>query len=45
MYNLPLTFQCIYGHSDIGENRDLKEGSGISGGGERVKIAWPLVYR
>ena len=43
---VPLAFKCIYRRSDEGgENGDGKEGSEISGGGEIVEIAWPLVCR
>ena len=46
MYNVPLAFPCIYIFSDErGENEDGEERSEISGGGKKVKIAWPLVCR
>ena len=36
----------VYGWSNGGgEDGDAKEGSKISGGWERVEIAWPLVCR
>ena len=42
-------FSClfnVYGCSNKGgENGDRKENNEISGGGKRVKIAWPLVCR
>ena len=40
-----LALQCIYGCSEEGENRDGEEGSEILGGGKRVEITWPLVFR
>ena len=40
-----MVLQCIYGHSDGGENGDGEEGSEISRRGKRVKISWPLVCR
>ena len=46
MYHVPLAFQCIYGRSDErGEDGNGKEESEIPGGGERVKITWPLICR
>ena len=45
VYHVPLALQCIYGRSDEGENGDGMEGSEISGGGKRVEIVCPLVYR
>ena len=40
MYHVPLALQCIYGLSDEeGKDGDVEEGSEISGGGRRVKIA------
>ena len=46
VYHVPLAFQFIYGLSDErGGNGDVKGGSEISGGGERVEIACPLVCR
>ena len=42
MYHVPFAFQYIYGGSAEG---DEKVESKISGGGERVEIAWPFVCR
>ena len=39
MYRVLLALYCIYGCSDEGvENGDMKEGSEIPGGGDRVEI-------
>ena len=39
-----LSVQCLYGRSDEGgEDGDEEEGSELSGGWERVEIAWPFV--
>ena len=46
VYHIPLAAQSIYGRIDEGgEDRDGKEGSELTGGWERVEIAWPLVCR
>ena len=45
MYYVPIAVKCIYGWRDGGEDGDGKEGSELSGGWERVEIAWPLVCR
>ena len=45
MYHVPLSVQRIYEWIDEGEDGDEKEGTELSGGWERVKIAWLLVRR
>ena len=47
VYQVPFSFQCIYGCSDGGgENAGDEKGGDISGGGgERADIAWPLVRK
>ena len=46
MYHISLTVQCIFEWSDEGgEDGDEKEGSELSGGWERVKIAYLIVCR
>ena len=46
MYYVPLAFQCLNRYKDEGdENGDGEEGSEVSGRGERVEIALPLVCR
>ena len=46
MYHVSLVVQFIYGWSDEGgKDRDGKEGSELSGGWERMKVAWLLVCR
>ena len=46
MYHVSLAIQYICEWSDEGdEDRDLKEGSELHEGWERVEIAWPFVSR
>ena len=45
VYHVSLAVQYIYGWSDEGEDGDGKERSELSGGWERVEVAFPLVCR